>query len=543
MSISNLAASFLALMASLVTPVAAQTTSFTATFTTTNHQSIESLVRSFQGTGAVGGLGNTVVVLNLNYVLSEQDYVTGIGPVAPVLTIWPNRPDSIVINPGAGQNVVQDPNFSTATLSVGANGTGTYAGLTASGLTLTLTRTSTSPLRFNVSLRGSVTVAGRTTDLAMANVPVSQTITQINVFDRDTGTCSMPPLGDGNLTMTIRPDSNRWDDKVKFVELGIVCSLSPTDSFRIFSIVDIDPTTDRATPRSSDLGGGMGKFLGATGTAQIVNIEQLSGDLLRITVNGTITQASATTPIVGVVNTASGLAGNGIAQNDWIEIKGMNLVPKNTPAGGMYWSNAPEFAQGKMPTQLGGVSVTVNDKPAYVWWFCSAATTPACIGDQINVLTPLDDYTHQVKVVVKNGADSSSPFIVTKVETTPSILLLSTRGDAVATHPDGSIVGPASLYPGASTPARRSETISVWGVGFGLPTTPLAAGSSTQAGSLPYTPACYFGGTQTQVAAALVSPGLYQFNVTIPENAASGDNPFYCTIPNNWTLPAVIAVQ
>ena len=44
-----------------------------------------------------------------------------------------------------------------------------------------------------------------------------------------------------------------------------------------------------------------------------------------------------------------------------------------------------------MPTRLGGVSATVNGKPAYVYWFCSAATTPTCGSDQINVLTPLDD--------------------------------------------------------------------------------------------------------------------------------------------------------
>jgi uncharacterized protein (TIGR03437 family) len=60
-----------------------------------------------------------------------------------------------------------------------------------------------------------------------------------------------------------------------------------------------------------------------------------------------------------------------IAQNDWIEIKGSNLVPANTPAGGVVWSNAPDFAQGRMPTEINGVSVTVNGRPAYVYFFCS----------------------------------------------------------------------------------------------------------------------------------------------------------------------------
>ncbi len=38
--------------------------------------------------------------------------------------------------------------------------------------------------------------------------------------------------------------------------------------------------------------------------------------------------------------------------------------------------------------------------PAYVWWFCSALTSPACASDQINVLTPIDSTTGEVQIVV-----------------------------------------------------------------------------------------------------------------------------------------------
>jgi predicted transporter len=57
---------------------------------------------------------------------------------------------------------------------------------------------------------------------------------------------------------------------------------------------------------------------------------------------------------------------------------------------------------------------------------------------------------------------------------------------------------------------------------------PLVEGSSTQSGSLPSTPVCFLGGTQVTVAAALVSPGLYILNITIPNNAVAGDNLFDC---------------
>ena len=88
---------------------------------------------------------------------------------------------------------------------------------------------------------------------------------------------------------------------------------------------------------------------------------------------GSVTKAGPTTPVITSVGTAT-YPIKRIAQNYWISVTGTNLVPAETPAGGVYWSNAPEFAQGKMPTQVGGISVTVNGKPAYVWWFCSAAT-------------------------------------------------------------------------------------------------------------------------------------------------------------------------
>ena len=74
-------------------------------------------------------------------------------------------------------------------------------------------------------------------------------------------------------------------------------------------------------------------------------------------------------------------------------------------------------------------------------------------------------------VVVKNGSDSSAPFLVPKDALNPSVLTFDTIGHAVATHLDGSLLGPTSLYPGLSTPGKGGETVTFWTVGFGLPTT------------------------------------------------------------------------
>jgi uncharacterized protein (TIGR03437 family) len=259
--------------------------------------------------------------------------------------------------------------------------------------------------------------------------------------------------------------------------------------------------------------------------------------------NLTSRQVQASGPIITSVNTAG--AGPDIAQNDWIEIKGSNLVPPTTPAGGTDWSNAPELASGQLPAELGGVSVTVNGKAAYVYFYCSAVTSTICASDQIDVLTPLDDTLGQVSVVVTNGTVSIPPFTVNKRAIVPSFLLLSPKGYIAARHADGSLLGPTSLYPGLSTPAQPNEPVMLYGVGFGLPATPIVNGSAAQSGALVPLPVCTVGGTPAPLSfAGLVGPGVYQFNLTVPANAASGDNPIACTY-NGAATPSgdLLAVQ
>jgi trimeric autotransporter adhesin len=231
---------------------------------------------------------------------------------------------------------------------------------------------------------------------------------------------------------------------------------------------------------------------------------------------------SAGTPTITSIDTAGGFPT--IAQNGWIEIKGSNLAPAgiSSPdcAPGYCWQ-ASDFVNNQMPTALHGVSATVDGKPAYVYFISPT---------QINVLTPLDSATGSVQVVVNNNGALSTPFTITENAVAPSFLLFSTQGYIAATHLNNSLIGPATLYPGASTPAAPGETIVAYAVGFGLPSTPLTAGSETQSGSLPTSPSCKIGGNPATVGfAGLISPGLYQFNMTIPSTAASGDNPIICT--------------
>jgi uncharacterized protein (TIGR03437 family) len=190
----------------------------------------------------------------------------------------------------------------------------------------------------------------------------------------------------------------------------------------------------------------------------------------------TILGNSNITGAITSVTTAN--AGAVIAQNTFIVIKGTNLVPAGTPAGGTIWSSAPSFASGLMPTELGGVSVTVNNNPAFVYFYCSAATDPSCSQDQLNILTPLDNTIGSVPVVVTSGDVSSPSFSVSMQAVAPSFLLFSPAGYIAATHLNSTLAGPVSLYPGSSTPAAAGETIVLYAVGFGLPAKALVNGSA-----------------------------------------------------------------
>jgi uncharacterized protein (TIGR03437 family) len=240
------------------------------------------------------------------------------------------------------------------------------------------------------------------------------------------------------------------------------------------------------------------------------------------------TQNGSTTPTITSVTTA--FASSDIAQNTYIVIKGNNLVPASTPASGVIWSDAPEFASGKMPTVLHGIGVAVNNQPAFVYFFCSAATNPACAQDQINALTPLDSTTGSVPVVVTNNGTASAPFTANMKTIVPSFLQFSTAGYVVATHANGSLLGPTTLFPGSTTPAKPNEPVVVYGVGWGLPSNTLTNGSSSQSGSLTPLPVCQIGNNAAAVAfAGLIGPGLYQFNLTIPAGTPDGDVAIKCT--------------
>ncbi len=90
-----------------------------------------------------------------------------------------------------------------------------------------------------------------------------------------------------------------------------------------------------------------------------------------------------------------------------------------------------------MPTQLNGVSVTVNGLQAYVYYISAG---------QIDVLTPLDSTIGSVSVVVTNGAASTPAFGVSKSGLSPAFALSGGSKYLAATHGNGADAVP-SLRP------------------------------------------------------------------------------------------------
>ncbi len=234
-------------------------------------------------------------------------------------------------------------------------------------------------------------------------------------------------------------------------------------------------------------------------------------------------------PAIQSINTSG--SATTIAANSWTEIKGSGLA-----TGTRIWQGS-DFVNGQMPTSLDGTTVTMNGKPAYVYYISPT---------QVNVLTPPDLGTGNVQVqVTKNGIPSVT-YSAQAQQYATSLFLFGAGPYVAATHADGSYLGPTTLYPGVTTPATPGERIVLYGNGFGATSSPIVKGSETQGGTLPLIPVVRIGGLNAKVSfAGLISPGLFQFNVDVPDAAPNGDDLITVTYgaSNTTQAGAVVTVQ
>jgi uncharacterized protein (TIGR03437 family) len=226
----------------------------------------------------------------------------------------------------------------------------------------------------------------------------------------------------------------------------------------------------------------------------------------------TLTVPGTSPPNIQRVFNAASFADDSVGPSGWISVSGTNLSISTRS-----WQNS-DVVDGKLPTSLNGVSVTVDGKAAAVSYISST---------QINAQVPNDVVMGVPTLVQVSNSQGRASIVTTVTPFAPGLFRLSVASGryAVAQHAsDYTYVARTDLVP-RSTPARRGELIILYGTGFG-PTTPL-----TNSGQEVATPAILtnstrvrIGGREAEVVwAGIISPGLYQLNVRVPDTATTGD--------------------
>lgn len=210
-------------------------------------------------------------------------------------------------------------------------------------------------------------------------------------------------------------------------------------------------------------------------------------------------------PLVPAIATG-GIVPATIQPGEWVSIYGTNLASNAT------WT-------GNFPTMLGGTSVTIDGKPAYLSF--------ASYG-QINLQAPTDNATGVVPVVITT-ATGSVQSTVTLAQFGPEFFLLDGKHVAgIILRANGAydIIGPTGSSLGYPTVAAKAgDSVALFGNGFG-PTSPMVAAGVAFSGAAATTNPVSIRINNVSVTpsfAGLSGAGLYQINLTIPAGLGSGD--------------------
>jgi uncharacterized protein (TIGR03437 family) len=220
-----------------------------------------------------------------------------------------------------------------------------------------------------------------------------------------------------------------------------------------------------------------------------------------------------------------------IQPGEWVSIFGTNLAGSTVS-----WN-------GNFPISLGGTSVMVNEKAAYLSFVSTG---------QINVQAPTDTAAGIVRVVVTTAAGSATA-TVTLAPFAPSFFLLDAKhvaGIIVRSNGSGAygggtydIIGPTGRLLGYPTVAAKAgDIVELYGTGFG-PTNP-----AVPAGQAFFEPALTTdlvtlsinGLSVTPSFAGLSGAGLYQINLTVPAGLGTGDVSLVATVGGTQTPRTVV---
>ncbi len=231
-------------------------------------------------------------------------------------------------------------------------------------------------------------------------------------------------------------------------------------------------------------------------------------------------------PLYGTINT--------IQPGEWVTIYGTNLA------------TSTEIWSGDFPQTLGGASVTINGKPAFLMY---ASPT------QINLQAPDDTATGSVSVVVTTSAGSVTSG-VTLNQYSPSFsvaeapdgrqfvsgIILRSNGSGAYGGGTYDVLGPTGSFLGYPTVAAKAgDTVELFAVGFG-PTTPFVPAGAAFSNAAPINSPLTLYINNIVVKPSFVgisSAGLYQINLTVPPGLGQGEVPVRAMIGGMQTQAQV----
>ncbi len=207
---------------------------------------------------------------------------------------------------------------------------------------------------------------------------------------------------------------------------------------------------------------------------------------------------------VGVVNAANyAPPTNPIAPGELITLFGTNLANTTTIA-----STLP------FPSSLGGVQVLINDRPAPVY---------AVSATQVSAIVPYATSGQYASIKVVNNNQPSNTVVMYSQACAPGIFAVPAvgYGYGAVLHADFKLVD-------SSNPAKQGETVLIYLTGLGAVKPGVTDGAAGPTSPLSVTVGAYgvYFGTPTLAAYNGLAPGaagLYQVNITIPKDSATGD--------------------
>ena len=262
-----------------------------------------------------------------------------------------------------------------------------------------------------------------------------------------------------------------------------------------------------------------------------VTVATTAQTLLNLASQKLLTLAEPALPAIA----AGGIVPGTIEPGEWATIFGTNLA-----SGTATWT-------GNFPPSLGGTSVTIGGKAAYLSY-----VSPG----QIDLQVPGITATGAVPVVVTT-ANGSATANATLSSFSPSFFLLDSkhvagiilRSNGSGAYGGGSydIVGPTGTSLGYPTVAAKAgDIVEIFGTGFG-PTNPAVAPGAPFSGAAATTNSVTLKINNVSVTpsfAGLSGAGLYQLNLTVPSGLGAGDVPLLAAVGGVGTPSgAVISLQ